>query len=125
MSLVQEDWFTHNRDVSQPIEGSSSSKEGMKDKSWGRKFSFNSRPSETLALQQDVSKYVKNPEERNRASNEPQLLSTNGYNADGYNLHESREELFLDRVLLRSRLESGSLLLCFGGTTVSSSPMLL
>jgi hypothetical protein len=41
---------------------------------------------------------------------------------DEYNLQASAQSLLFDSVILKNRIESGSLLVCGGGITISFSP---
>ncbi|XP_061350252.1 uncharacterized protein LOC133295430 isoform X2 [Gastrolobium bilobum] len=80
-----------------------------------KSFSFAQKPSEseTSGLQQYIKKFEKNVLK----------LSTkrsNYYDLGEYNFQSSAESWFVERVHLKSRIESGSLLLCGGGNILSS-----
>ena len=87
----------------------------------GRKFqfSFAGKTTKTCDLQQDISKYIRNFEKHDIDS---EIARSNCYNMDEYNLQASAESLLFDRVILRNRIEPGSLLLCGGSFTISFSP---
>ncbi|KAH7547691.1 hypothetical protein JRO89_XS14G0003100 [Xanthoceras sorbifolium] len=121
-------WFRCSQDALE-LTASSSSKEHTQDqvglfstdKVWGRRFSF--EPSETFDFQQDIMKYVKNFEkDTDKVNIDPKIITSTNYDLDDYNLQTSSQSLLFDRVFLKNRLESGSLLLCSGGIAISSSP---
>ncbi|KAK1555323.1 hypothetical protein Q3G72_024858 [Acer saccharum] len=126
----QDCWFTHSQDALE-LTASSSSKEHTQDqvrlfsadKVWGRRFTFDSKPSENFDFQQDIMKYVKNFEkDADKVNINPKIITSNHYDLDDYSLQVSPQSLLFDRVSLKNRLESGSLLLCSGGIAISSSP---
>ncbi|KAG4381802.1 hypothetical protein GLYMA_15G221551v4 [Glycine max] len=75
-------------------------------------FSFAQKPSETSALQQDIQQYIKKFEKNVLKSS---TMRSNYCDPREYSFQSSAESLLIDRVLLKSRIESGSLLLCGGG----------
>ncbi|KAI9156734.1 hypothetical protein LWI28_011346 [Acer negundo] len=126
----QDCWFTHSQDALE-LTASSCSKEHTQDqvrlfsadKVWGRRFSFDCKPSENFDFQQDIMKYVKNFEkDADKVNIDPKIITSNHYDLDDYSLQASPQSLLFDRVFLKNRLESGSLLLCSGGIAISSSP---
>ncbi|TKY68468.1 hypothetical protein E2542_SST04720 [Spatholobus suberectus] len=80
-------------------------------------FSFTQKPSETTALQQDIQQYIKKFEKNVLKSS---TMRSNYCDVREYSFQSSAESLLIDRVLLKSRIESGSLLLCGGGNKLSS-----
>ncbi|KAK2634515.1 hypothetical protein Ddye_029307 [Dipteronia dyeriana] len=126
----QDCWFTHSQDALE-LTANSSSKEPTQDqarlfsadKVWGRRFSFDCKPSENFDFQQDIMKYVKNFEkDADKVNIDPKIITSNHYDLDDYSLQASPQSLLFDRVFLKNRLESGSLLLCSGGIAISSCP---
>ncbi|KAK1575804.1 hypothetical protein Q3G72_008457 [Acer saccharum] len=126
----QDCWFTHSQDALE-LTASSSSKEHTQDqvrlfsadKVWGRRFTFDCKASENFDFQQDIMKYVKNFEkDADKVNINPKIITSNHYDLDDYSLQVSPQSLLFDRVSLKNRLESGSLLLCSGGIAISSSP---
>lgn len=96
------------------------------DKLEGRKFSFGRSPSETLNFQPNIMKYVRNFEkDLEKVNIDPQIVTLKHHDLDEYNLQASSQNLLFDRVLLKNRLDSGSVLLCGGGIAFSSSPSLI
>ncbi|XP_019453471.1 PREDICTED: uncharacterized protein LOC109355025 isoform X2 [Lupinus angustifolius] len=75
-------------------------------------FSFSEKPSETSGLQQYVKKFEKNVSK---------LPTTRPNFRDcEYHYQSSAESVLVDRVLLRNRIDSGSLLLCCAGNMLTS-----
>ncbi|XP_031260583.1 uncharacterized protein LOC116118751 isoform X2 [Pistacia vera] len=133
LSDKQEGWFTRIRDAME-LTASSSSKERIcdqdsvisTDKLEGRKFSFGLSPSDTLDCQPNIMKYVRNFEkDLEKINSDPQIVTSKQHDLDEYNLQASSQSLLFDRVLLKNRLDSGSLLLCGGGIAISSSPSII
>ncbi|KAJ0101053.1 hypothetical protein Patl1_05787 [Pistacia atlantica] len=133
LSDKQEGWFTRIRDAME-LTASSSSKERIReqdsvistDKLEGRKFSFGLSPSDTLDCQPNIMKYVRNFEkDLEKINSDPQIVTSKQHDLDEYNLQASSQSLLFDRVLLKNRLDSGSLLLCGGGIAFSSSPSII
>ncbi|GMY23549.1 hypothetical protein FCV25MIE_18790 [Fagus crenata] len=91
------------------------------DSKRGRKFQFTfaGKTTETFELQQDIKKYIRNFEKHDIDSESDR---SNCYNMDEYNLQASAQSLLFDSVILKNRIESGSLLVCGGGITISFSP---
>jgi hypothetical protein len=83
------------------------------------KFSFAAKTTKAFDPQHDISKYIRNFEKHDIDS---EIARSNCYNMDEYNLQASAESLLFDSVILRNRIESGSLLLCGGSFTISCSP---
>lgn len=81
-------------------------------------FTFAGKTTETFELQQDIKKYIRTFEKHDVVSENNR---SNCYNMDEYNLQASAQSLLFDKVILKNRIESGSLLVC-GGITVSFSP---
>jgi len=75
-------------------------------------FSFAQKPSEATTVQQDIQQYIKKFEKS--VSKLPTMRSNYGEMCD-YSLQSSAESLLVDRVMLKSRIESGRFLLCGGG----------
>lgn len=75
-------------------------------------FSFAQEPSEGSTVQQDIQQYIKKFEKS--VSKLPTMRSSYGDMRD-YSFQSSAESLLIDRVMLRSRIESGRFLLCGGG----------
>ncbi|CAI8585589.1 unnamed protein product [Vicia faba] len=75
-------------------------------------FSFAQKPSEGTTAQQDIQQYIKKFEKS--VSKLPSMRSSYGDMCD-YSFQSSAESLLIDRVMLRSRIESGRFLLCGGG----------
>nr|KYP34085.1 hypothetical protein KK1_045004 [Cajanus cajan] len=80
-------------------------------------LSFAQKPSETSALQQDIQQYIKKFEKNVLKSS---TMRSNYCDPREYSFQSSAESLLIDRVLLKSRIESGSLLLCGSGNKLSS-----
>ena len=81
-------------------------------------FTFAGKTAETFELQHDIKKYIRTFEKHDVVSENNR---SNCYNMDEYNLQTSAQSLLFDKVILKNRIESGSLLVC-GGITVSFSP---
>ncbi|KAL5058613.1 hypothetical protein RYX36_030217 [Vicia faba] len=79
-------------------------------------FSFAQKPSEGTTAQQDIQQYIKKFEKS--VSKLPSMRSSYGDMCD-YSFQSSAESLLIDRVMLRSRIESGRFLLCGGGNFCS------
>ncbi|KAJ0045501.1 hypothetical protein Pint_05710 [Pistacia integerrima] len=133
LSDKQEGWLTRVRDAME-LTASSSSKERIRDqdsvistdKLEGRKFSFGLSPSDTLNFQPNIMKYVRNFEkDLEKVNSDPQIVTSKQHDLDEYNLQASSQSLLFDRVLLKNRLDSGSLLICGGGIAFSSSPSII
>ncbi|CAL0333617.1 unnamed protein product [Lupinus luteus] len=75
-------------------------------------FSFSEKPSETSGLHQYIKKFEKN------VSKLP-TTRPNFYDCE-YHYQSSAESVLIDRVLLRNRIDSGSLLLCCAGNMLTS-----
>ncbi|XP_038892274.1 uncharacterized protein LOC120081462 isoform X2 [Benincasa hispida] len=70
-------------------------------------FSFTKKPHESYGIKQDIGKYIQ------KDDNESQVVSMKHCDMmNDTNLQKAKESLLLDRVVFRSRIESGSLLLC-------------
>ncbi|KAL4599289.1 hypothetical protein ACB092_11G116700 [Castanea dentata] len=81
-------------------------------------FTFAGKTTETFELQHDIKKYIRTFEKHDVVSENNR---SNCYNMDEYNLQASAQSFLFDKVILKNRIESGSLLVC-GGITVSFSP---
>lgn len=81
-------------------------------------FSISRKPSGISGLQQDIRSYVKKFE-KNGGHQQP--TGSNHYDIDDYNSRNPAQCLLFDRVIYNKRIESGSLLLCSGGTAFSGS----
>lgn len=75
-------------------------------------FSFAQKPFESTTVQQDIQQYIKKFEKS--VSKLPTMRSNYGEMRD-YSFQSSAESLLVDRVMLKSRIESGRFLLCGGG----------
>ncbi|KAL2326129.1 hypothetical protein Fmac_025187 [Flemingia macrophylla] len=82
-----------------------------------RRFSFAQNASETSALKQDIQQYIKKFEKNVLKSS---TMRSNFCDCREYSFQSSAESLLIDRVLLKRRIESGSLLLCDSGNKLSS-----
>ncbi|XP_027912064.1 uncharacterized protein LOC114170719 [Vigna unguiculata] len=80
-------------------------------------FSFSQKPSETSAIQQDIQQYIKRFEKNVLKSS---TVRSNYCEPLEYSFQSSTESLLIDRVLLKSRIDSGNLLLCSGGNKLLS-----
>ncbi|KAK7283967.1 hypothetical protein RIF29_13717 [Crotalaria pallida] len=76
-------------------------------------FSFAQKPSETFGLQQYIKKFEKN------VSKMPTMRS-NFCDLRDYSYQSSAESLLIERVILKNRVESRSLILCSGGNMLTS-----
>lgn len=84
------------------------------------RFSFAQQPSETSSelhhgIQQYIKKFDKNVI---KSSN---VRSSNYCDLDKYSYSSSAENFLIDKVLMKNRIDSGSLLLCGGGGNLLSS----
>lgn len=93
------------------LTASSSSKESNLDL-------VSSNSADTFELQRNIRKYIRSFEKPNTDSD---IARSNCNNLDEYNLQASAQSLLFDRVILKNKIESGSLLLCGGGMTVPFS----
>ncbi|KAK7313675.1 hypothetical protein VNO77_38865 [Canavalia gladiata] len=75
-------------------------------------FSFAQKSSETSLQEEDIQQYIKRFEKNILKSTTPR---SNYCDLHEYNFQSSAESLLIDRLLLKSRIESGSMLLCGGG----------
>lgn len=89
------------------------------EKGWKFQFSFAGKTSETSDVQQDIRKYIRNFEKHDIESEKARSKCVN---MDEYNLQASAQSLLFDRVILRNRMESGTLLLCGSSSALSFSP---
>ncbi|KAG6630826.1 uncharacterized protein LOC122291725 isoform X1 [Carya illinoinensis] len=133
ISLPQDSYMQgqmmNGHDVPGLTAGTSSSKEPNLDlaspnsviaeRSWKFQFSVAGKTAETVELQQDIRKYIRNFEKHDFDS---KIARSNRYDVDEYNLQASKESLLCDRVKLKNRIESGGFLLCGGGIKISCSP---
>lgn len=121
MLCVQDGWSTPSHDVPE-LTAWSSSKVQAGERT--KRFSFECRPSETSDFQQNILKYVKNfGKNTKKVDLDSKVKESNHYyEVDDYNLQLSAQSLLFDRIFLKNRLESGSLLLCSGGIAHSASP---
>ena len=88
-----------------------------------KEFSFARKSSESPDLQQDIQNYIRNSEKGFKKGDiDLQLVRSNGCDLGEYNLQAAAQSLVFDRVVMRNRIESGSLLLCNGGISVPFSP---
>lgn len=86
-------------------------------------FSFARKPMETLSLQLDIQKYIRNSDRGiEKGDINSQALSLNRYDSGDYNFQAAAQNLVFERVFMRNRIDSGSLLLCSGGISVPLSP---
>ncbi|KAL5568725.1 hypothetical protein UlMin_025300 [Ulmus minor] len=84
-------------------------------------FSFARRPPETPELQHDIQKYIRNSEKDiKKGGNNLQITRSNNYKYDleEYTFQAAAQSFVFDRVVMRNRIESGSLLLCNGGIPI-------
>ncbi|XP_010251651.1 PREDICTED: uncharacterized protein LOC104593480 isoform X2 [Nelumbo nucifera] len=92
---------------------------GIREQMGTFRFSFAHEPTETLGLHHDIRNYVKRFEkEIHKDTGECQIARSSSYDADDYKLQVSAESLLFDKVIFKNRIESGSLLLCFGGIAI-------
>ncbi|KAF3434333.1 hypothetical protein FNV43_RR25436 [Rhamnella rubrinervis] len=86
-------------------------------------FSFARKPLETLDLQQDIQKYIRNSDRSiEKGDINSQVLRQNRYDSGDYNFQAAAQSLVFERFFMRNRIGSGSLLLCSGGNSVPLSP---
>lgn len=79
-------------------------------------FSFTKKPHESYGIKQDIGKYIQ------KDDNELGVVSVKHCDMmNDTNLKKPRESLLFDRVVFRSRIESGSLLLCGVSSAACSS----
>ncbi|GMI90422.1 hypothetical protein HRI_002711500 [Hibiscus trionum] len=79
-------------------------------------FSFSPKPGPICELRQDIKMYVKGFEKNTgKIDNDLCITQRNSYDPDEYNVQASQQSLLFDRVFLKNRLDSGSLILCSGG----------
>lgn len=121
-SGTREQSLNLNYEISQPpssrntveaIHGHVSSITGSRDTGCNPCFSFAQKSSETSTLQQYIKKFEK-------SITKLPTMKSNCSDLNDYSLQSSAESLLIDRVLLKNRIESGSLLLCSGGNKLSS-----
>ena len=90
---------------------------------WRTPFSFAQKPTEIPNLQQDIQKYIKDSEKGVERSNSSMCFARlNDCDLGEYHLQAAAQSFVFDRVVMRNGIESGSLLLCSGGVSVSFSP---
>ncbi|OVA13762.1 hypothetical protein BVC80_1769g13 [Macleaya cordata] len=82
-------------------------------------FSFAREPTEAVAIHNDIRNYIKKFEkEIKKDGRDCKAVRSNYYDADDYEELQVLDERFLfDRVILKSRIESGGLHLCATGIT--------
>ncbi|XP_031381349.1 uncharacterized protein LOC116195998 isoform X2 [Punica granatum] len=104
---------------SDPASSSSTTAEGRKCQ-----FSFSGRPNSYSNLQQDIRKYIKTLEtDPINDDHIPRSSRKSQYEVDGYDIQASMQGLLFDKVIHKSQVESGSLLLCGGGfSSIQFSP---
>ncbi|PON59700.1 hypothetical protein PanWU01x14_157570 [Parasponia andersonii] len=85
-------------------------------------FSFARKPTETPDFQHDIQKYIVNSEKGSKKGGINSLVRSKSYELGEYNLQAAAQSFVFDRVVMKNRIESGSLLLCNGGISVSFSP---
>ncbi|PON81140.1 hypothetical protein TorRG33x02_230990 [Trema orientale] len=85
-------------------------------------FSFARKPTETPDFQHEIQKYIMNSEKGSKKGDINSLVRSKSYDLGEYNLQAAAQSFVFDRVVMRNRIESGSLLLCNGGISVSFSP---
>lgn len=82
-------------------------------------FSFSHKEFEKTGPQEDIKSYIKNFERGPKKEND--LETTSSYYDPGeYNTRDYTESLLIERVLYRTKMESGRLLLCGGAITCLS-----
>ncbi|KAJ7949456.1 M protein, serotype 2.1 like [Quillaja saponaria] len=79
-------------------------------------FSLAQKQKKISDFQQDIQKYIRHYDED--ASDLP-IIKTKHYDLDQYKYYTSAQNFLFDRVYLKNRIESGSLLLCGGGSAFS------
>ncbi|KAF4384679.1 hypothetical protein F8388_003986 [Cannabis sativa] len=86
-------------------------------------FSFARKATETPELQQDIQKYIRNSEKGVKKGDiNSQFVRSNGCDLGEYELQAASQSFVFDRMVMRNRIESGSLLLCNGGIPLPFSP---
>uniref|UniRef100_A0A803QUC7 Uncharacterized protein n=1 Tax=Cannabis sativa TaxID=3483 RepID=A0A803QUC7_CANSA len=86
-------------------------------------FSFARKATETPELQQDIQKYIRNSEKGAKKGDiNSQFVRSNGCDLGEYELQAASQSFVFDRMVMRNRIESGSLLLCNGGIPLPFSP---
>lgn len=83
-------------------------------------ISFTQKPSEASSLQQDIQQYIKKFE---KDVSKLTTLRSNYCELRDYSFQSSAESLLIDRVQLKSKIESGRFLLCGGDNIWSSNLM--
>lgn len=104
-------------DSTKTIHGQVSSTADSKETDSKPCFSFAQKPYESTTLHNDIQQYIKKFEKN--VSKLPTVRTNYGDLGD-YSFQSSAESLLIDRVLLKSRIESGSFLHCSGGNIWSS-----
>ncbi|EEF36058.1 uncharacterized protein DDB_G0271670 [Ricinus communis] len=98
-----------------PDEISLNGSETQRDRSL--QFSFADNQNDTLESQHDIGKFVKNFE---RGMERVDANSNIRGNLDDYNLQVSAQSCLFDMVLFKNKINSGTMLLCGGVTTMLS-----
>ena len=115
-----------NYDISQPgadidtagaVHGQVSSITGCTENGCRSCFSFSQKPLEISGPQQDIQQYIKKFGKNVLKSS---TKRSSYCDMREYSYQSPAESLLIDRVLLKNRIESGSLLLCGGGNILSS-----
>lgn len=115
--------ITDSNNHKEPILGQSSPTSTNSARDLKSQFSFARKPTETPDLQQDIQKFIKNSEKGiNKGNINLQFVRSNSHDLGEYNLQAAAQSFVFDRVVMRNRIESGSLLLCNGGISLSFSP---
>ena len=81
------------------------------------RFSFAQKPCESSGLQHDIQQCIKKFDKNGLKSSTPRSTYCD---LEKYKRQPTAESLLIDKVLFKSRVESGNLLLCGGGITMSS-----
>ncbi|CAI0410521.1 unnamed protein product [Linum tenue] len=83
-------------------------------------FSFSRKSDNKLDIQQDIGKYTKHfgKDIERAADSQSSVSNSYGYDIEEYNQQSSQQSMLFDSVFFRSRIESGSMLLCGGGLGV-------
>ncbi|XP_062091556.1 uncharacterized protein LOC133797615 [Humulus lupulus] len=106
-------------DQSSPPTGTNEAR-GWKSQS---QFSFVRKATETPELQQDIQKYIRNSEKGiKKGVLNSQFVRSNGCDLGEYELRATAQSFVFERMVMRNRIESGSLLLCNGGSPLPFSP---
>ncbi|XP_043725879.1 uncharacterized protein LOC122672479 [Telopea speciosissima] len=81
-------------------------------------FSFSHEPMKTQGLFDDIRSYIKKFEKETHNNERDCQTRLSSYDADDYKSHFLAESLLFDKVILKNKIQSGSLLLCASGIVI-------